>query len=193
MVFKVGDNVKTKSDGEYGRVTAVDEDTITYRTPWRQTKTAQASELEASGFMGFVASESPDIMELLANTISFAAINKISGKGLMSKENMRFAVEDAAYEFLLKGWVRPTVDGWVGVTPLSGADMEAWFSSQDIKDAIVKGIPIAALDAVYNLWQKGKFGPVSALMFSLKAVAAMTIANVAQRKIQTKGSSYSPQ
>ena len=184
MTFKVG---------EFGRVTAVSGENITYQTPWRQTKTAKAGDLEASGFMGFMASETPDIMEIVANTASFAGINRMTGKSFMSKENVRFLIEDLAYEFVLKGYVGSTVAGWVGVEPLSGPDMEAWFSSQDIKDAIVKSIPIAAVDSLYCAWSKGKFCAISGLMFALKSAAAITVANVVQRKLQTKGPSYSPQ
>ena len=83
MVFKVGDSVKT-SDGEYGRVTRVAADSITYITPWRETKTAKAGDLQsASGFMGFMANETPDIVEVLANTASFALINRVTGKVLI--------------------------------------------------------------------------------------------------------------
>ena len=191
MTFKVGDNIRT-SDGSYGRVTQVDGEDITYQTPWNVSATAKASTLEAGGFMGFVAQESPDMLEVLANSVSFALINRITGKGFMSKQNFRFLIEDAVYEFVLKGWTRSTMAGWVGQTPLTGPDMEAWFSSQDIKDAIIKSIPISLLDIVYGMFTKGKPG-MPALWFLLKSAAAITVANVAQRKLMTKGSSYSPQ
>ena len=194
MSFKIGDSVKVTETGEFGRVTKVEADDVTYKNAWSQFKTAKASTLEkASGFTSFVANETPDIMEVAANSISFALINRATGKGFMSKENLRFLVEDSVYEFLLKGYTRSTVEGWIGVDPLSGDDMDAWFSSQDVKDAIVKSIPITVLDAAYSALMKGGKPGMSTVWFALKAAGAMTVANVAQRKLMTKGASYMPQ
>ena len=95
MTFKVGDNIKVTETGQYGRVTAVAGEDITYRTPWNVSATAKRSELEASGFVGFMANESPDIVEVLVNSVSFALINRATGKGFMSKQNFRFLIEDA--------------------------------------------------------------------------------------------------
>ena len=192
MTFKVGDNIKVTATGQYGRVTSVSGEDITFKTPWNVSQTVKRSTLEASGFVGFMANESPDIVEVLVNSVSFALINRATGKGFMSKQNFRFLIEDAVYEFLLKGYTRETMAGWVGVEPLTGPDMESWFSSQDVKDAIVKSIPISLLDIVYGLFTKGKPG-MPALWFLLKSAGAITLANVAQRKVMTKGSSYSPQ
>ena len=77
--------------------------------------------------------------------------------------------------------------------PLTGDDMDAWFSSQDVKDAIVKSIPITVLDAAYSALMKGGKPVMSTVWFALKAAGAMTVANVAQRKLMTKGASYMPQ
>ena len=192
MTFKIGDNIKVTETGQYGRVTSVSADDVSFKTPWNVSVTAKADTLEQAGFMGWAANEGPDMMEVLANSVSFALINRATGKGFMSKQNFRFLVEDAVYEFLLKGYTRSTMDGWVGVSPLTGDDMNAWFTSQDIKDAIVKSIPISLLDIVYGMFTKGKPG-VAALWFLLKSAGAITVANVAQRKLMTKGSSYSPQ
>ena len=195
MSFEVGATIKTKGDSpEYGVVTQVDGQNITYRTAWRQTKTAVASELEAAtGMQAYFAKEGPDIMELLSNVAAFAVVNKVSaGKGWMNAENVRFAVEDGLYEFLGKGYLKPYVDSVITVEPLSGDDMNALVSQQDFMDGVSKGISITVLDTLYKLVSRKKLG-AGVMWYFLKSAGSISAANIVQRYFQPKGASYSPQ
>ena len=195
MTFKVGDTIKTKTEPiEYGVVTQVDDENITYRTAWRQSKTGAAGDLEAAtGLQSYLAKEGPDIMELLSNVTAFAVVNKVAGgKGWMSAENVRFAVEDGVYEFLAKGYLKPYVDSVITVEPLSGDDMSALVSQQDFMDGINKGISISVMDGLYKLVTKKKLG-AGVMWYFLKAAGSISAANVVQRYFETKGASYSPQ
>ena len=193
MTFRKGDTIKVKSSDEMGVVTKVDGESITYQTAWREKKTANEADLEANtGFSAFVNKETPDLMEVLANSASFSVINRISGTGFMSRENFKFLILDSLYEFVVKGWTRPSLETMIPVAALSGKDMDAWFSSQDIYDALVKSIPIGGLDLLYDLIMSKKIG-MKSLWFLLKSTGAMTVANVGQRYLQKKGPSYRPQ
>jgi len=192
MTFKIGDLVKTKGDSpEYGTVTQVDDQNITYRTAWRQTKTATADQLEVgTGVSAYLAQEAPDLIELLANSVTFAVGNRVMGKQFMNKENVKFLVQNALYEFLLKGWVKDWMI--IPVDPLRGDAMNALVSQQDFMDGLNKAVAIEVIDVIYRLLMKQKLGADS-LWYFLKSATAISVANVGQRYFETKGSSYMPQ
>jgi hypothetical protein len=195
MSFEVGATVKTKGDSpEYGVVTQVDGQNITYRTAWRQTKTATAGDLEAAtGMSAYFAKEGPDIMELLSNITAFAVVNKVAGgKGWMNAENVRFAVEDGLYEFLGKGYLKPYVDSVITIAPLTGDDMSSLVSQQDFMDGVNKGISITVLDTVYKLMTRKKLG-AGIMWYFLKSAGSISAANIVQRYFEPKGANYSPQ
>ena len=107
------------------------------------------------------------------------------------RETLKFLVEDTLYELLIKNWTREWIEKMIPVEPLTGDDMKAYFSQQDLMDALVKSIPINLIDVAWDLFQKRKMG-MHQLYYLLKTTAAMAIANLAQRMLETKGSSYKP-
>ena len=194
MPFKKGDYVKTKGDKpEYGTVIADEAGgQVTFRTAWRENKTVAATSLEKNeGAGAFLTAEAPDLMEVAANVIVFGVQEKAMGKAIMSAEAMRFAVEDIIYEFALKGYAQKYVP--LTVEPLTGEDMKSFFNTQDVYDAANKALVIEAIDIAYALVSKRKPFTSASMWYFLKCVTAMSIANVGQRYMQKKGTSYSHQ
>ncbi len=196
MTIAIGDNVKTKDEKpEYGKVTDISGSDVTYKTASGTKHTTKSSNLEAAtGFRARLGQFGPDIGEVIANVAIFSVGNLAFKKKLMSKENMEFAVEDAVYEFVLKKWAREQEDKLWTRKSIPQKDIEQWFASQDLTDALSKTTSIAVMDIVYRLVVK-KGVNYGAVVYFMKVLAAFYISNVGSRKLMGKkaGDPYWPQ
>ena len=192
MPFKVGDNV-TNGDGTNYRVIAVQGKTYTLKNAWGTTTTKSEDELTAAtGFSAQLTAYGPDLVELLTNSVVFGAQNLVLKKGFMNKENIQFLVEDALYEFLLKGYAQPYEEMLISRDPLSAEDAAAFFATQDVMDAIGKTLTIGLVDIIYRVLMKS--GWKSAIWYDLRVATAIFIGNIVQRKLlKSEGGSYRPQ
>ncbi len=197
MPIAVGDNVKTKDDKpEYGRVTLVSGNDITYKTGMGAVHVTKSTNLEAAhGFNARLSQFGPDLQELIGNSAVFAVLNYAFKKKLGSQENMKFVVQDGLYEFLLKGMARDWEDKIWTRTTVAQKDIDEWFASQDLTDALSKATTIAVMEVVYRLVAKKGALTMGTLVYVMKVVTALYISNLGSRKLMGKkaGDPYLPQ
>ena len=191
MAIGVGSYVQMGSDAKkHGKVTAKTGDDVTFRTArgaYFTVKESQLTEREKS-FGDKMSAQVPDLMELAANTVVFGGTQLVRKRKFFGEPTMRFAVEDAVYEFLLKGWLRENVEANISSTIRSIAQGDAAdnFTSEDIMDALAKTISLGILDSLYKLAMKGKIFSMSHLYYALQMAASFYIANVGQRALRPK-------
>ena len=194
MPFKVGDNVKTKTEPfEFFRVLAVDDGgSYTLKNAYGATTTKTEAELEAAtGFSANFAHYGPDLIELLTNVVVFGAGNLVLKKGFLNRDNVKFLVEDALYEFLLKGYAQPWEEMVISRDALEVAKAGDFVTQQDAMDAIGRTMTIAVLDILYRLVMKQ--GWKSAIWYDLRVATSFFISNIISRKMQTATLPYKPQ
>ena len=114
MAFEAGSTVK-KGD-KYGRVVSTSGDKVTWRQSNGLQRTDNKSDVEAADdWMGSAKARQPDAMEVVANVGAFAGTQLIRKRKALGEATMRFAVEDALYEFIFKRWLQENVESKISL------------------------------------------------------------------------------
>ena len=186
MTIKVGSDVKA-SDGARGRVTKLTGSNAEWTTSYNEHRTDKVSDLEeVTGLHGTLSAWSPDLMEIVANTVVFGGTQLVRKRKFMGEPTMRFLVEDAVFEFVGKKWFRETIEDKIfktGRVALIG-DLANNFRSQDVKDAVSKTVAIGVIDTVYKLVRGGSVFNKSTLMYGLQVAVSFYLANIGQRQFR---------
>ena len=190
-MVKVGSYVQMATDEKkHGRVTAKNEDNVTFRTTMGAYFTVKEEQLvEREKSIGdSLEARVPDLMELVANTTVFGGTQLIRKKKFFGEATMRFAVEDAVYEFLLKGWLRENVESMISNTmrSIQSGDAAGNLQIEDVTDALAKTVSLLILDSAYKLAMKGKVFSLSHFYYTMQMAASFYIANIAQRAVRPK-------
>ena len=197
MAIEKGSHVKLSTDEtKHGRVYQVDGETVKWRTSRGAYMTNQASELTElpKDWKSTWAGLEPDVMELAANVAVFCGTQAIRKRKVFGEPTMRFAIQDAVYEFALKNWLRTNVESMISesMRTITEGDAAKNFSLDDVRDALAKSISIGLIDTIYKLAMKGKVFTMGPLYYVLQTAASFYIANIAQRQLRPEEGGFKP-
>ena len=192
MAFAKGHYVCTTDKRKKGIVIKVEGAKVTFRTTRGAYFTMDAEPLEKKEG-GSYAAYAPDAMELVANSLVFSGTQLVRKRKAFGEPTVRFAITDAAYEFLLKSWLRENVESFISenMHTIQTGDDANNFNSQDIKDALAKTVSIGLLDTAYKLFKRGSVLNMAHCMYLLPVAASFYIANIGQRALRPEEGGFS--
>ena len=115
MTIEVGSYVTKEKKS--GVVVKIDGDNATWRQSNGMQRTDKISTLtEGTDMAARWAAYQPDAVELVANVAVFAGTQAVRKRKPAGEATMRFAVEDALYEFVGKKWLQENVESHLNDT-----------------------------------------------------------------------------
>ena len=176
--FRVGDYVKEKTGKKRrGRVVSIEGSNLTVDIGEKENVTAAKTNYEKTRNT----MSGKQFKEVLINSLLFGGIQLIRKDGMFGHRSVNFLVSDAAYEFLLKGFIENMVP-FVRPDGIPPEDKRKFFQTSDFKNGIGKALPVVLLMQLYGMgMHKHKFSANIGKNI-IDASLAITVGNVIDRK-----------